>query len=70
MAFKFEVGKTYITQEGNAVKVLGRTALPGYECLKCSDEVFRYDRSDSSMDAGRVTGTNHDYSDPRNFKRD
>lgn len=69
MTFKFEVGKEYETQEGSMVKVLGRTDLKGYECLMCSDGVHRYDRSDSNLDAGRVTGTNFDYSYPLNFKR-
>lgn len=69
MSFMFEVGKTYITQEGKPVTVLARTDVVGYECLQCNDEVFRYDRSTHSKDAGRCTGTAHDYSDPRNFVR-
>ena len=68
--FKFQVGKVYQTKCGQYVKVLGRTDMRGYECLVCSDERHRYDRSTSSSDAGRVTGTNHDYSNPHNFKRD
>lgn len=67
--FKFEVGGAYETQEGVEVVVLSRTRLVGYECLMCSDGVCRYDRSTHNSDAGRVTGTNHDYSDPRNFIR-
>lgn len=74
MPFMFEVGKTYKTQEGEDVTVLGRTGLDdelrkGYECLECSDGIYRYDRSTSSVDAGRATGTAHDYSDPKNFAR-
>ena len=68
--FMFEVGKTYETQAGNMVTVLGRTDLIGYECLECSDNIYRYDRSKDNSDAGRVTGTAHDYSCLDNFKRD
>ena len=68
-SFRFEVGKQYETQCGNMVTVLGRTDLVGYECLICSDGKHRYDRSTHSSDAGRVTGTDHDYSCPDNFKR-
>lgn len=72
--FKFKVGASYLTQRGELVKVLGRvnTRQPwgkGYECLRCSDRKHRYDRSTSSEDAGRVTGTPHDYSCLDNFKR-
>lgn len=67
--FKFEVGRQYETQEGQMVEVLDRTGDKGYECLVCSDNAHRYDRSTSRADAGRVTGTPHDYSCPQNFKR-
>lgn len=67
--FKFIIGETYETQSGNIVKVLSRTETKGYECLICSDGIGRYDRSTHSSDAGRVTGTDHDYSYPENFKR-
>ena len=69
MGFKFEIGKQYKTQGGEMVTVIGRTETVGYECVECSDDIYRYDRSTNSLDAGRVTGTNHDYSDPRNFAR-
>ncbi len=69
MTFQFEVGQTYKTQVGEEVKVLGRTEIKGYECLECSDGRYRYDRSTHSEDAGRCTGTNHDYSCPHNFVR-
>lgn len=74
MPFMFEVGNTYKTQAGQSVTVLGRTGLDntsrvGYECLECSDGVYRYNRSTNSPDAGRATGTAHDYSDPKNFVR-
>lgn len=68
--FRFEIGKTYETQAGDFVKVLGRTDMKGYECLICSDGKHRYDRSTSDSDAGRVTGTAHDYSCPDNFKKE
>jgi len=68
--FRFGVGQTYETQAGNRVTVIDRyTKFKGYECLVCSDGKHRYDRSNDSNDAGRVTGTAHDYSDPANFKR-
>lgn len=69
MPFLFEIGNTYRTQAGDDVTVLSRTATRGYECLECSDGKYRYDRSDHSSDAGRVTGTAHDYSCPDNFVR-
>lgn len=67
--FKFTIGHTYKTQRGKRVKVLGRTRSVGYECLNCSDGKYRYDRSTTDSDAGRVTATAHDYSCPDNFKR-
>lgn len=67
--FTFMIGATYQTQLGNWVEVLGRTTLKGYECLECSDGRYRYDRSTKNSDAGRCTGTDHDYSYPHNFKR-
>lgn len=69
MSFMFKVGNTYITQEGKPVTVISRTGSIGSECLECNDNIFRYDRSTSNSDAGRCTGTAHDYSDPRNFFR-
>lgn len=69
MPFMFEVGKEYKTQAGENVTVLGRTETRGCECLECGDNLYRYDRSSHSSDAGRVTGTAHDYSDGRNFLR-
>jgi hypothetical protein len=67
--FMFEVGKAYETQEGHLVSVVGRTGAPGYETLICSDCKHRYDRSTHSNDAGRVTGTRHNYTHRCNFKR-
>lgn len=65
MAIMFRVGVTYETQAGNMVRVIGRSVrYKGYETLECSDGKYRYDRSDHSYDAGRVTGTAHDYSHP------
>lgn len=69
MTFKYVIGETYETQDGKFVTVLGRTEIRGYECLICSDNKHRYDRSTNDEDAGRVTGTAHDYSCPDNFKR-
>jgi len=69
MPFAFRIGDTHLTQAGEEVAILGRTDIRGYECLECSDGKYRYDRSDSSSDAGRCTGSNHDYSYPHNFVR-
>lgn len=69
LKFMFDIGRQYETQAGELVTVLSRTTLRGYECLVCSDGKHRYDRSDTHSDAGRVTGTPHDYSHPDNFKR-
>ena len=68
--FMFEIGKSYELQNGEWITVIGRTDLEGYECLECSDGCYRYDRSTHAIDAGRCTGTAHDYSDPHNIKRD
>jgi hypothetical protein len=68
-AFMFQIGQEYETQARKMVRVVGRTTIAGYECLQCSDGKYRYDRSNHSEDAGRVTGTDHDYSWPGNFKR-
>ena len=67
--FKYKVGETYETQAGDFVKVINRTDLKGYECLVCMDGRHRYDRSTGNADAGRCTGTAHDYSCEHNFKR-
>ena len=67
--FVFQVGQQYETQAGKLVTVLGRITLAGAQCLICSDEKYRYDRLGDPSDAGRVTGTPHDYSWPGNFKR-
>ncbi len=67
--FKYKIGEMYETQCGRFVIVYGRNSLKGYECLLCSDGRCRYDRSIGESDAGRVTGTEHDYSCPHNFKR-
>lgn len=68
---KFRVGEEYFTQEGDIVEVIGRNdGLKGYETVVCSDGLCRYDRSTPNTDAGRVTGTDHDYSYPANFVRE
>jgi len=68
--FTFKVGQTYKCQNGELVKVLGRTDLKHYECLICDDNRHRYDRSSSNSDDGRVCGTAHDYSHPFNFEKE
>lgn len=61
--YKYQVGSYYKLQNGDTIKVLGRVDdCKGYETLFCSDHRYRYDRSTHSEDAGRCTGTPHDYS--------
>lgn len=68
--FMFDVGSTYLTLEGEEVEVLGRNdAIPGYETLICSDCCHRYDRSTHNTDSGRTTGTAHNYTYRKNFRR-
>lgn len=68
--YKYQIGGVYETQAGEMITVLGRAdQFKGYESLICSDNKHRYDRSTHSDDAGRCTGTKHDYSCPDNFKR-
>lgn len=70
--YSFDICGTYECQNGLMVRVIGREGLhmKGYETLICDDGRARYDRStDGDCDAGRVTGTNHDYSHEFNFKR-
>lgn len=69
--FHYKIGQTYKTQNDKLVTVLARTDLKGYECLECSDGIYRYDRSnvEYNSDWGRVTGSAHDYSDGNNFER-
>lgn len=67
--FRFQLQHNYRTQAGKVVRVINRVGHRGYECLKCSDGKYRYDRSTHNEDAGRCTGTPHDYSYPHNFQR-
>ncbi len=59
--FAFRIGRTYKTKSGKRIKIIGRTRIKGYECLNCSDGKYRYDRSTSNFDAGKVTGRPMDY---------
>ncbi len=60
--FHFRIGRTYKTISGKRIKIIGRTRrYKGYECLNCSDGKYRYDRSTSNFDAGKVTGRPMDY---------
>ncbi len=66
--YLFEVGKTYLTTEGKAVKlVVRRTQHVGYETVMGEDKIHRYDRSTNNEDAGRCTGSA--INDPRNLVR-
>lgn len=68
--FKFEVGKTYELQNGDRVQIVARhERTRGYETVIDEHGCHRYDRSISHEDAGRVTGTPHDYSHLLNIRR-
>jgi hypothetical protein len=61
----FELNATYRTKGGELVKIIEvSTHLPGYECVKGEDDIWRYNRPN---DRGRVTASAHDMSDPRNL---
>lgn len=62
---RFEVGSVYELQNGDRITIVERSG----DYILGSDGVWRYDRMLDPISAGRVTGTNHDYSDPRNIKR-
>lgn len=68
--YKFTVGEYYKTQDGNTVKVISRHTTPGNGIVVCSDGLHRYDRFMNSSDAGRVTGSDTDYSHGANFVRE
>jgi len=64
----FVVGNTYRTQGGKEVTCLELHDHPHYESARFDDPVtdaggWRYNRD---SDRGRVTGTDHSWSDPRN----
>ncbi len=70
---KMEVGKRYLTQAGDVVRIveISNRGTP-YECVRgddrsedCPDGAWRYNRLES--DFGRVCGSDHDFSDPRNI---
>lgn len=62
------LGGTYETQDGKRIKFMGiHNAGKTYETLVDEAGCNRYSRRTS--DAGRVTGTAHDYSFPGNIKR-
>ena len=71
----FEVGKTYLTQDGRRVTIKAASNTPGYECVQ-GDDLHRHDdtgvwiwvwRYIRASDRGRVTGSAFDMSDPRNL---
>lgn len=66
----FSIGDYYELQNGDTIQVLGRSdKYKGYETLICSDGKYRYDRSTSTTDSGRCTGTGPGYSCEFNIKR-
>lgn len=66
----FEVGKTYLTQEGKEVTIIAESQVgTDYHCVKGNDGLtpeggWRYARHE---DAGRVTASAFDMSEPRNL---
>jgi hypothetical protein len=61
------LGGTYETQSGDTVRMVKiNNAGTPYETLEDEQGVNRYSRRISDM--GRVTGSAHDYSDPKNIK--
>jgi hypothetical protein len=66
----FKINSLYACLNGSVVEVLNFTTSVGYETLVCSDGKHRYNRSTHSEDAGRVTGSPHDYSCEFNFLKE
>lgn len=61
----FQLFETYETQEGNKVMIIAESQVGSqYHTVKGDDGVWRYARK---SDAGRVTASNFDMSDPRNL---
>lgn len=66
----FEVGKRYLRHDGVEVTCLElNEGVPGYETARFDDPLrlgggHRYNRD---QDRGRVTGTCHKFTDPRNI---
>lgn len=61
----FMLYETYETQEGNKVMIVEESQVGSqYHCVKGDDNIWRYARQ---SDAGRVTASNFDMSDPRNL---
>lgn len=68
--FRYKLGETYELQNGQSVTIVARhIQFAGYETIEDEAGFHRYDRSTHDSDAGRVTGTPHDYSCPENIKR-
>lgn len=58
------LGNTYRLLSGNTVMIVEVNNKPGYESVKGNDGAWRYNRQN---DRGRVTGSPHDFSEPRNI---
>lgn len=73
--FRRPVGLSVLCQDGHRRMVVGRnmSGYKGYETIFLQDENYPYnfinvyDRSTSDSDFGRVTGSCHQYTDPRNI---
>lgn len=71
--FQYSVGQHVTLQNGDKCRIIARHMLTkGYETVVLDDLGCRYDRSTSKhiRDTGRVTGTNGQYLDPRNIRKE
>jgi hypothetical protein len=63
----FKVGNWYLTIGGRWICIKRKTNVDSYyETVVCSQGIHRYSNPNRE-DFGRVTGSNHDFSDPRNL---
>lgn len=71
---RFEIGQTYFRMDGRTATIIIRKddqrfyeTVVADDGTKASPEIHRYNRSNGGGDCGRVTGTNHSFTDPRNL---
>jgi hypothetical protein len=67
--FEYKVGDKLKNQLDEEVTIIGHTFQKNYECAILSDGAYIYDRSNSKLDTGRITGTCHYYTHPQNILR-
>ena len=67
---KLEIGSTYELQNGEYVTFVREVGDPHYRTIQDDNGSNWYNRENNcGGDNGRVTGTPHDYSYPRNIKK-